>query len=64
LPNLLGLSKQYTASYRVGFVVYAVLAFGVLIMLRMVSKQWTMSWVGKGGRALTPSTQLESIAAD
>jgi NNP family nitrate/nitrite transporter-like MFS transporter len=64
LPNLLGLSKQYTASYRAGFVVYAVLALAVLVMLRTVSKQWTMSWVGQGGRALTPRTQFESIAAD
>lgn len=64
LPNLLGLSRQYTASYRSGFLVYAVLAFAILIMLRTVSKQWTMSWVGKGGRALDSSAELEGIAAD
>ncbi len=65
LPNLLGLSKQYTSSYRVGFVLYAVLATAVLIMLRAVSKSWTTTWIGQGGRALTPSvSSLDSMAAD
>ncbi len=65
LPNLLGLSKQYTTSYRAGFVLYALLATAVLIMLRAVSKSWTTTWVGQGGRALTPSiSSLDSMAAD
>jgi MFS transporter, NNP family, nitrate/nitrite transporter len=64
LPNLLGLSKQYTRSYRAGFVLYAVLAIAVLFMLRAVSKSWTTTWVGQGGRALTPSVALDSMAAD
>jgi NNP family nitrate/nitrite transporter-like MFS transporter len=38
LPNLLGLSKQYTASYRAGFIIYAALASVFLIMLLQVSK--------------------------
>ena len=62
LPNLLGLSKQYTASYRAGFTVYAVLAFVILMMLLQVSKQWTTSWVGKGGRALRVTT--ENVVCD
>ena len=64
LPNLLGLSKQYTSSYRAGFIVYAVLAFAILIMLRTVSKGWTKTWVAAGGRALEPKVAMESIAAD
>jgi NNP family nitrate/nitrite transporter-like MFS transporter len=64
LPNLLGLSKQYTASYRAGFIVYAALAFVILVMLLRVSKAWTGIWVGRGGRALEPSALLEGIAAD
>ena len=64
LPNLLGLSKQYTGSYRAGFIVYAVFAAAILIMLRTVSKSWAATWVGAGGRALTPSASLDSIAAD
>jgi NNP family nitrate/nitrite transporter-like MFS transporter len=64
LPNVLGLSKQYTASYRAGFIAYAVLAMVILVMLFQVSKKWTKSWAGKGGRALERITELEGIAAD
>jgi MFS transporter, NNP family, nitrate/nitrite transporter len=64
LPNLLGLSKQYTGSYRAGLIVYAALASVVLVMLRQVSKRWTRTWVGRGGRVLEPSAELEGIAAD
>ena len=64
LPNLLGLSKQYTASYRGGFIVYAILAIGVLFMLRTVSKKWTNAWVGRGGRVLPQPTSVEYVAAD
>jgi len=53
LPNLLGQSKQHTGSYSMGFTVYAGLAFVTLIMLRLVSRDWTRTWVGTGGRALT-----------
>jgi NNP family nitrate/nitrite transporter-like MFS transporter len=52
LPNLLGQSKQHTGSYTTGFTIYAALAFVILIMLRLVSKSWTRTWVGAGGRAL------------
>jgi MFS transporter, NNP family, nitrate/nitrite transporter len=52
LPNLLGQSKQHTGSYAVGFVVYTALALLVLVMVRVISKQWTRTWVGAGGRAL------------
>jgi NNP family nitrate/nitrite transporter-like MFS transporter len=64
LPNLLGLSKQYTGSYRAGLIVYAALASVVLLVLRQVSKRWTRTWVGRGGRALEPNAELEGIAAD
>lgn len=52
LPNLLGQSKQHTGSYTIGFVIYAALALLVLIMLRIVARQWVRTWVGAGGRAL------------
>lgn len=64
LPNLLALSRQYTASYRTGFVLYAVLALGILLMLRTVSKTWTRTWVGPSGRALAPVEEYEAMAAD
>ncbi|CAN5682731.1 nitrate/nitrite transporter [soil metagenome] len=64
LPNLLGQSKQHTGSYRAGFIVYAALALVILLLLRVVSRNWTRTWVGPGGRALTQSTELEGVAAD
>ncbi len=54
LPNVLGQSKQHTGSYRMGFIVYAGLAIAVLIMMRLVSRTWTRTWVGAGGRAVAP----------
>jgi NNP family nitrate/nitrite transporter-like MFS transporter len=58
LPNLLGQSKQHTGSYTVGFIIYSVIALCVLVMMRVVSKQWTRTWVGAGGRAIQPETAL------
>ncbi|HEV2646443.1 MAG TPA: MFS transporter [Acidobacteriaceae bacterium] len=55
LPNLLGQSKQHTGSYSLGFTIYAGLAFAILIMMYVVSRGWTKTWVGAGGRALTTS---------
>jgi NNP family nitrate/nitrite transporter-like MFS transporter len=52
LPNLLGQAKQHTGSYSVGFLFYAALAFCVLGMLLIVSRRWTKTWAGAGGRAL------------
>ncbi len=51
LPNVLGLSKQHTGSYRSGWICYAALAFVVLIVMRVVARSWTSTWVGAGGRA-------------
>lgn len=62
LPNLLGQSKQHTGSYSMGFTIYAGLACAILIMLRVVSKNWTQSWVGAGGRALPDSMRV--VAAE
>jgi NNP family nitrate/nitrite transporter-like MFS transporter len=58
LPNLLGQSKQHTGSYAVGFIIYSVIALCVLVMMRVVSKEWTRTWVGAGGRAIQPETAL------
>ncbi|WP_263417150.1 MFS transporter [Terriglobus albidus] len=52
LPNVLGQSKQHTGSFAAGFAAYAVFALLVLVMLRIVSRKWTRTWVGEGGRAL------------
>lgn len=50
LPNLLGQSKQHTGSYRAGFLLYAVLAVAVLVVMRIAARSWTRTWVGAGGR--------------
>ena len=52
LPLALSQSKQLTGSYRLGFSAYAALAVAILFMLRIVSRSWTRSWVGAGGRAM------------
>jgi NNP family nitrate/nitrite transporter-like MFS transporter len=52
LPNLFGQSKQHTGSYRAGFLLYAALATGVLIVMRIVARSWTRSWIAPGRRAI------------
>ena len=51
VPNAMGLSKQYSGTYLWGFVVVAVLAIVMLIMLRTVQIRWTKTWAEKGGKA-------------
>ena len=51
IPNAMGQSKQLTGSYLWGFVAFAVLAAGMLLMLRFVQIRWTRTWAEKGGRA-------------
>jgi NNP family nitrate/nitrite transporter-like MFS transporter len=51
LPNAMGLSKQYSGTYFWGFAAFAVLAIGLLVMLRLMQIRWTRTWAEKGGRA-------------
>jgi len=51
VPNAMGLARQYLGSYVWGFVVFAVLAAVVLVLLRRLQVGWTRTWAGKGGRA-------------
>ena len=64
LPNVLGMSKQHLGSYRMGWICYAGFAFLVLVVMRIVSRSWTRTWVGNGGRALTPTEILSADAED
>jgi NNP family nitrate/nitrite transporter-like MFS transporter len=57
------MSKQHTGSYRLGWICYAALAFAILIMMRVVARSWTKTWVGSGGRVHVVSDQ-EAIYAD
>lgn len=60
LPNVLGQSKQHTGAFGMGFACYAGFTTCVLVMLVLVSRRWTTSWVGTGGRAL-PSTVTDPL---
>lgn len=64
LPNVLGLSKQHLGSYRMGWICYAGFAFVVLVVMRVVSRSWTRTWVGSGGRALAPMEVRSADAQD
>lgn len=62
LPNLLGQSRQHTGSYGAGFIAYAAFALAVLSMIRIVSRNWTRTWVGIGGRAHGLPTDISTLA--
>jgi NNP family nitrate/nitrite transporter-like MFS transporter len=64
LPNVLAQSKQHTGRYGFGFIAYAIFAAGILIMLRVVARQWTKRWVGPGGRALVGVSDIERTPAN
>ena len=55
LPNIMGIGKEKTDSFAPGFLSGTLLTIVSLLMLSAVSKQWTTSWVGRGGRALEHS---------
>ncbi len=54
LPNAMGLGKQHWGSFSAGFLSLTLLTAVVAIALDSVSKQWTKSWVGSGGKAKLP----------
>jgi NNP family nitrate/nitrite transporter-like MFS transporter len=55
LPNVMGFSKQYTGSFAVGFVAYAVIAAVVLGCLFLWQRKWVGTWVGPRGKVLDPA---------
>jgi MFS transporter, NNP family, nitrate/nitrite transporter len=55
LPNAMGIGKQMTGSFAPGFLCGLLLSVAALMALLAVTKQWTSSWIGAGGRALEPS---------
>lgn len=52
IPNAMGQSRQHTGTYLWGFVGFAVVPACMLLLLRVVQRRWTRTWVGRGGRAL------------
>lgn len=57
LPNVMGLSKQYTGAFATGFVIYAVFAAIVLGCLFLWQRKWVGTWVGPRGKVLNASVQ-------
>jgi NNP family nitrate/nitrite transporter-like MFS transporter len=63
LPNAMGLGREHTGSFAPGFLAGTALAIGVIVVLSIVAKQWTRTWVGEGGKALDHDHDLGSVAA-
>nr|MBA2722627.1 NarK/NasA family nitrate transporter [Methylibium sp.] len=63
VPTAMGLSKQYLGSYVWGFVLFAVLAAAVLLVMRVMQIRWTRTWAEKGGRARLVHPAAEFSAA-
>lgn len=61
VPNAMGLSKQWTGSFAYGFIAFAAFAGIVFIILRVAQRRWTTSWVGKGGKALAKSGDVNEV---
>ncbi len=55
LPNAMGIGRQWTGSFTPGFLSGTVLSIASLIVLLKVSRRWTTTWVGEGGKALDRS---------
>lgn len=52
LPNAMGLGKKYFDSFTPGFLCGATLTVLSLIILAVVTRAWTTTWVGAHGKAL------------
>lgn len=61
VPNAMGLSKQWTGSFAYGFIAFAAFAAIVFIILRVAQRRWTTSWVGKGGKALPKTNEVNEV---
>lgn len=61
VPNAMGLSKEWTGSFAYGFIAFAAFAAIVFIILRVAQRRWTSSWVGKGGKALSKTSDVNEV---
>jgi NNP family nitrate/nitrite transporter-like MFS transporter len=52
VPNAMGIGKQQVGSFAPGFLAGTALSIIVLVVLRLVQRRWTTTWVGEGGKAL------------
>ena len=62
VPNVMGLSKQYTGSFAMGFVLFAALAALVTAGLMIWQRRWIGVWVGPRGKALSAEARAEAGA--
>jgi NNP family nitrate/nitrite transporter-like MFS transporter len=58
LPSFLGLLKDLTGSYGVGFFYFGLAGLGCLALLRLVQRGWRMSWLSRTIEAIRLSPQL------
>jgi MFS transporter, NNP family, nitrate/nitrite transporter len=63
VPNAMGLSKQHLGTYAWGFVMFAVLAVVMLLVMRRMQIRWTRTWAERGGRARVSTTPSASAPA-
>ncbi len=56
IPNAMGQSKQHFGTYFYGFLAFAAIGVGVLLMMRVMQIRWTRTWAEKGGRAKSHSS--------
>ena len=65
LPMLLGAAKQWTGSFGLGILIFALVAATAAIVLINVSDAWEGVFVGKGGRAAAalPATTAPAMLA-
>lgn len=61
VPNAMGLSKQWTGSFAYGFIAFAAFTAIVFLILRVAQRRWTTSWVGKGGKALSKTNEVNEV---
>ena len=62
LPNVMGLSKQHTGGFAVGFLGYAAFSTIILGGLFIWQRKWTKSWVGPWGKARVAELPVEKHA--
>jgi NNP family nitrate/nitrite transporter-like MFS transporter len=58
LPSFLGLLKDLTGSYGVGFFCFGLAGLGCLALLRLVQRGWHLSWLSRTIEALQVPPQL------
>ncbi|WP_290904273.1 MFS transporter [Aquabacterium sp.] len=62
IPNAMGQFKQHFGTYFYGFLAFAAVGVGVLLMMRIMQIRWTRTWAEKGGRARSTGTPGSTAA--